>query len=432
MAFRARTRLVRQGFWAVADQGLFATSNFLVNVMLARWLAPKDYGAFTVAYTLFLLLGTAHTALLTEPMLVFGAGRYREKRSPYLGALVEGHWTLTLASSALLVTGGAVVWAWGEPVLAQALIGFGVAAPFLLLPWLLRRACYVRLEPELAAVGGGLNLAAVVAGLTVLSVTATLSVPRALIVMGAASVLAGAWLAFRLRVPLAPGASAEIRSDAFRQHWEYGRWSMATLALSWIPGNVYYLVLPAHRGLEASGALKALMNLILPIQHVNTALAVFLVPVFVAARGKREFTRLVNHALGLFAAGSLVYWSILVGLRGAVMELLYRGRYAWNVEVFLPLGVFLLMTVVVNVLGSALRSMERPDQVFRANVPSTIVALTIGSWAAFQWGVAGASAALALGAAVKATGMWGYYRRSHEPPLMSREEQHVVSATPAV
>jgi O-antigen/teichoic acid export membrane protein len=428
---QVRSRLVRQGFWAVADQGLFATSNFLVSVMLARWLAPKDYGAFTVAYTVLLLFGTAHTALLTEPMLVFGAGRFRGRWRPYLGALMKGHWKLTLPAGALLTAGGVAVWTRHDPVLAQALIGFGVAAPFILLPWLLRRACYVRLEPRLAAAAGAVNLAAVTAGLAVLSASAALSVPRALAVMAAASILASAWLLFKLRLAPAPRSSGGITRDVFRQHWEYGRWSMATLALSWVPGNVYYLVLPAHLGLEASAGLKALMNLILPIQHVNTALAVFLVPVFVASRGTPEFVRLVNRALLVFAAGSFAYWSLLVALRGPLMNLLYRGRYAWDTQVFLPLGLFLLMTVVVNVIGSALRAMERPDQVFRANVWSTIVALTAGSWAAIQWGVPGASAALALGATLKAAGLWGYYRRLGQPAL-PLEERRVISATPAV
>lgn len=414
----------------MTDQGLFATSNFLINVMLARWLAPEDYGAFTVAFAVFLLLGTAHTSLLTEPMLVFGPGRYRETRAEYLGALVEGHWVLTLASSLLLVAAGAVAWAWGGLALARALVGLGVTAPFLLLPWLLRRACYVRLEPGLAAAGGGVYLGAVVTGLALLSARAMLSVPAALGVMGGASLLAGAWLAFRLRVRLALGTSPETRRDALRQHWDYGRWSMATLALSWVPSNIYYLVLPAHRGLEASAGLKALMNLILPIQHVNTALAVLLVPVLVGARGKGEFTQVVNYALGLFAAGSLTYWGGLVVFSSSVQGWLYRGRYAWGIEVLWPLGIFLVLTVVVNVLGGALRAVERPDQVFRANALATIVAVTIGAWAAFQWGVAGASVALALGAAVKAAAIWGYYRRSCEQARPG--EQHVVSATHAV
>jgi hypothetical protein len=36
-----------------------------------------EYGACTQAFAVFLQSGTGHNALLTEPMLVFGAGQYR-------------------------------------------------------------------------------------------------------------------------------------------------------------------------------------------------------------------------------------------------------------------------------------------------------------------------------------------------------------------
>ena len=58
------------GAFAVLDQALFAGSSFSINILLARWLPPVQYGAFALAFFLFLLLGALHTAVLTEPMLV--------------------------------------------------------------------------------------------------------------------------------------------------------------------------------------------------------------------------------------------------------------------------------------------------------------------------------------------------------------------------
>jgi len=89
-----------KGSLAIADQGLFAGSNFLLNVLLARWLAPADYGAFALAYSVFWLFGVFHTAILTEPMLVFGPGKYRERFPEYLGILLRGHFALMLPGAA--------------------------------------------------------------------------------------------------------------------------------------------------------------------------------------------------------------------------------------------------------------------------------------------------------------------------------------------
>ncbi|GIX47763.1 MAG: hypothetical protein KatS3mg131_1974 [Candidatus Tectimicrobiota bacterium] len=62
-------RWARKGGLAVLDQGLFSGANFLVNILLARWLPPEEYGAFAVALSVFYLLAGFHTAVLTEPML---------------------------------------------------------------------------------------------------------------------------------------------------------------------------------------------------------------------------------------------------------------------------------------------------------------------------------------------------------------------------
>ncbi len=101
----ALSRWLMKGFWAVSDQGLFSLSNFALSVLLARWLVPQDYGAFTVAFAVFLLIGTFHTALLSEPMLVFGPSRYKGRFSEYLGALMYGHVGFAVLSSLLRMSG---------------------------------------------------------------------------------------------------------------------------------------------------------------------------------------------------------------------------------------------------------------------------------------------------------------------------------------
>jgi O-antigen/teichoic acid export membrane protein len=58
----------KKGSLAVLDQALFSGANFLVNILLARWLPPEEYGAFAVALSIYYLLLGFHTAVITEPM----------------------------------------------------------------------------------------------------------------------------------------------------------------------------------------------------------------------------------------------------------------------------------------------------------------------------------------------------------------------------
>src|SRR5215831_18117163 len=45
----------KRGTVSAIQQGLFAGSHFVANVLLARWLAPASYGVFALAYSFFLL-----------------------------------------------------------------------------------------------------------------------------------------------------------------------------------------------------------------------------------------------------------------------------------------------------------------------------------------------------------------------------------------
>src|SRR5437763_5035661 len=77
-------QFAKKGALAISDQALFSGANFLVNILLARWMAASEYGAFSLAYSVFLLFAVVHTALLIEPMMVFGSGKYQRVFPSYL------------------------------------------------------------------------------------------------------------------------------------------------------------------------------------------------------------------------------------------------------------------------------------------------------------------------------------------------------------
>src|SRR5258708_24760376 len=179
---RQNRKWLQRGVWAVADQGLFALANVALNVLLARWLAPDQYGAFAVGYSLFLFIGAFHTALLTEPMLVFGPARYAGQPHGYFNILCRGHWILTVCGSALLTLTGFGLRANGVSALAQAMFGLALAAPFSLLMWFGRRAAYVRLQPRLATCASAGYLALLVLGLFILALLQRVSIFSAMLI----------------------------------------------------------------------------------------------------------------------------------------------------------------------------------------------------------------------------------------------------------
>lgn len=390
---------VGRGFWAVLDQGLFAISNFLMNILLARWLPPAEYGAFAVAYSFFLLLGAFHTAVLTEPMLVFGEGRYAGKFRKYLGILLYGHWGLTSLIGLILVIAALLFWRFGSMGTAQALFGLAVAAPFILFLWLLRRAFYVHFRPQWAAIGGALYLLLMVAGMYGLYLGQWLSSFSGLVIMGVASVMVGFWFTMLLRPQWRFAESNPTFRVVANDHWKYGKWSLSTTALMWIPGNIYTILLPLWAGLEGSAALRAVMNLMMPIMHANSAISVLLLPAFarnLRTESKTGLNRLIRLALGLFLTGSLIYGCLIFLFRYDVMHLIYRDKYIQQTDLIILAALIPLSAGIVSVLGGVLKAMERPDFVFWSYMASSFVSLTVGLWLLATKGTLGAIVGMLL------------------------------------
>ncbi len=405
---------VGRGALAILDQGLFASSSFLVNVLLARWLMPNDYGAFAVAFSVFLLLGVFYNALFTEPMLVFGPGKYRERFPGYLGILLRAHFALMLPGAALLAATAFLLGWLYSPAVERAFLALAIAGPFILLLWLLRRAFYVRLNPGGAAVGGGVYLMILVGGALALHAAGRLTPATGFLAMAAASLIACLVLLVLLRPTWAMDSSA-IRAVA-ADHWRYGKWPAAGAGPGWVMDNVYFLALPAWVGLAEAGGLKAVLNLAQPALHTILALGALLLPILVRDRdsgGVRAMKRTIKLSCALFLLGSTCYLALLWGFRLQIFHFLYAGKYAAYAGLpVLLVGLLPLAQSLPVAVGGALRALEQPNLAFWSCAGSGAIALVVGVPVASILGVEGALVGLALSYVVMGVLMLLFFVRS--------------------
>ena len=383
-----------KGAWAIADRGLFSLSNFAINIVLARWLSPHDYGAFALAHAIFLLLGAVYTSFLTDPMLVFGAGRYRQRLPGYFSVLLRVHWVVAGAASLILLAAALGIMLTGQNTLATVMAALALASPFILFQWLLRLACYVKLEPHRAAYAGALYMTFIAAGMYALHDMDKLSPATSIALMGIASIASVAELipTFKRRPSRVP--EPQLLHDVVADHWGYCRWIAGSNALAWTPHGLCYLLLPAWGGLGAAAALRALINLIMPVLHTYWALAGVLVPVLVRAREHAAFGRIVRFVLSLWIVGALAYWMLLGWFHRPVMHWLYNGRYDEHASLLWLVAFLPVLFAKELILNSVLRAHDRPDQIFWASVLTSLTASTVGVALIFMWGLTGAALAL--------------------------------------
>ena len=384
---------VTKGGLALLDFGLYSGSNFLLGILLARWMAPEQYGAYALVFSIFILVTFLYQALLLEPLSVFSGTTYSKNLRGYLKSNFWLHWGVSAVICVLMAATAiaARVW-WHSPASAMAFAGMTAATPFILIHALGRRSFYLKLSPGPAAFGSSFYCILVVSGSFLVYKLGWLSAFSAFLVMGFAALVGGVIMVFQLNAKLEPATAEMHLHETWKKHWDYGKWALGTCIVGWIPTYVYIPLVSKFSGLAVAAELRALMNLGGPVLQTYAALSMLFLPF--AARvqgteGRQGSSALTRKLTALFVVGAIAYWIVLIPLRRPLFQLLYAGKYM-DASSLLPL--FAAETVIWSAaLGPAivLRAMEYPRSLFFANAAASVVAIVFGIPATRYYGLHG-------------------------------------------
>jgi O-antigen/teichoic acid export membrane protein len=377
----------------VADQGFTSSTNFLMNVFLARWLIAADYGAFSVAWSFCLVFAAFHNALILEPMTVIGPSEYAGRLGAYLVKVSRLNWAVAAALGvAALITG----LFYRQALVRQVMLVLAICLPGYLFLLTRRREQYVWNQPIKA-----LRMSiiyATLAGclLAALRLSGHLSASSAVLVIGVA------WLAglFARRRPV----EALPVEHVAREHWRYGKWLFASSLLAMGIPDVQTILLSLLVDLKSAGALRALMNFVLPLSQLMTVFSVYALPRFSqrmkqwgAGSGLRQ--TILFPALMMVVA--LAYAGVLL-LAGPLLEhTLYNGKMAEYLAYLPMLAAAALLAALAGSFSTLLRAAQNSQHIFVSGVTGTIVGVASAFLLLKTYGIRGAlwSMILANGAA---------------------------------
>ncbi len=417
----------RYGSWtkklssAVLDQAAFAGSSFIINVLLARWMTADQYGAFVVAYSWFLLPQNLYEATIIEPMTINGSGKFAHKFKKYLGYVFRGHIWVSGVIMLVLVTAGGIRFATSsETLVAMALVGMGLASPLLLTRWLTRYPFYVISQPHLSALGNTIYLVLGVAFIVLLNFTGALTPITAILGMAFAGVAASAYLTTQHLKPDFDMTDDELNPRlVLKEHWDYGKWSSASRLQSWAKDNVYFLVLPLVMSLGASGALRALVNLVLPITMTFTAVTAILLPNFVRTyenNGKAALTKRLQLIMAGILGITFAYMLVVTFLGGWIVDLLYDGRYNEfaTFPILATLGAIPMLTATLSVMDAALRAIGGVKQTFFSKLLPAVLTLVLSVPMLSNFGLVGANVSTIIVSLTMMAGLVWFYIRAED------------------
>lgn len=375
--------------WALLDQALVSGTNFLMGVLLVRYLGFEQYGLFVLAWMAVQFVMGIQNALIVAPMLSIAPKLGDDRRSGYYAA------TLTLQSLLLLLVAVlaavlALTPAAYRPqwLTDSAILPLASCMIFVQLQDFIRRNLFSRLAPrrafyvDLVAYGCQLPLMLLVITLYPSFQAALLTIVAAML----ASILLGCrWL------PRAEGQARETRSVAVR-HWRSSRWLLGSSLLQWLSDNYFLIMAGTLLGPAAVGAIRGAQNL-LALTHIFFLGLENVVPGEASQRFRQGgFSALRGYlarvGLALLASTGLVA-ALAAHFSEELLELAYRAADPISVEALAWYVPIYLLVALALPLRAGLRTLEHTRAIFFAYVLGTVFALLAARPLIGDFGVAG-------------------------------------------
>ena len=361
------------------DQGAFSLANFLINIQLARLLPADEYGLFALAFTIFTLVNVVLSSFLVEPMMINGSGAYSKRLGSYLRILLKDFWRRVVPICALGILVVGLLYRDSRVLLLVSVLALGVGP--LCFQFVIRRICYLYHRPWAAAVGGTVYLLLIVILIFVGGRYDYLNSLTGLGLMICSSVFGALAMMILLRSAVervesdeGEGFGTEVRA----KHLGYGRWAVVTAALSWIPGNIYILLLPVFRDYTELGLLRASFNLILPVIQIQLAMTPLLLPWLVRQIETPDLlTKLGKMTIALVVFPTL--WTLgLLFFGDVVLAFVYEGKYQISNLTLGLLGATTIVSAMILASSAAIKAHSQPKLLVRGYGVATALCLTVG------------------------------------------------------
>lgn len=368
-------------FFALADQGLYSATNFLLTILYASWLPLDAFGRYVVIWTTSLFIEAIEISLIIDslPAIVSRYGRRNRQRLDVAALwVVIGYG----AGTSLLLIGIAAILLFLEPDYSGPILALAVVNPLQRIYLFIRRLCYIRDRQDIAALAAFAYGVLMLAGTFVLLRTGMLS-------LNAVILLSGLGASGAILVTLASGIgrlqSMRPRTTVWlaAQMWRSGRWLSAAAVANWISTWGAFPLIAALSSPGVTGIIRALQNLLTPVVQFNAALNLAILPrvadkvVDVGDQYARSFAL---RGTAIFAAIVIVYCAVIIATAGLILPAIYKKPEIAAASFLLwPLALALIFDGLRQASSMALVAIRRTQIVFIARFVSLVVFLTAGA-----------------------------------------------------
>jgi len=388
---RAAARMRSRSFWAMADQGVASASNFVMVLLLGRYMTREELGLFSLPWELMTFLNSLHAALIVYPLSVRGArlDADRLRQISFIGIMI---------TAVLVLPFGATMFAIGTyQGIVLGLCAAAAIASFQLHETL-RRSLMAHFRYTDLIWGDMVGYFGQAGAVVVMAKLGHLTVAGIFGSMAISFLLASGVQWLRLRPEKTP--MLETR-DVTMEFWVLGRWMLASNLSFFFTGFAVQWSLAHFNGFDDVGNFQALANLLKLGNPMVAAMSGLIVPAVAASGRARSGLRYAVLGIAVLAP----YYAMLLLAPRFVITALYAEKSAQYINLIpeLRLSVATSMSgYATAMLLAVLGGLGNSRGYFYAQLINTIASILFVIPAAAIWGwkavlVAGLCAMIATG-----------------------------------
>jgi O-antigen/teichoic acid export membrane protein len=352
--------------------------------------------------TIIGLMRDVQYALISSPYSAISPHLQGSAHTFYTGSILLHQLALsTVGVFFLAICGTSLSWGVG-PVRFEAVVWILVPVSALLLfRESARHICFANLQMVNALLIDSLASVVQIGGLLLLSALGTLTVPRALVVMGFSCSLAGLLWLRGARNDLA-FSSGQVLAD-FKRNWSLGKWIMGCTLVHVFSYQLFPWILNASHGTAAVGFLAVCLGVVALMNPFLQGTFLFLAP-----RAAHVFAQSGIHELRAFIGKCSLIIVVVMGLLCCVIfafgnrmiVFFYGSQYEGHSLVLAVLAIYNLVIGLDAGFYYALQAIGRPDLNFRVDIVSLLVTISIGLWLVKNFSLLGVALGLLTGSLV--------------------------------
>lgn len=410
----------RRALWAIADQAASSLSNFAVALLVARSVSAEEFGAFTLAYAVYLFVLEFARPLVCEPLLIRFSGAAGDVLRPAGRETVGLSAIVGLVLAAMVLIAGLVMTGTARgPMIALAVVLAG-----LLVQDATRYVMFAAGRMRAAAINDALWAVLQIVAMLGLAHADQATATKCLLAWGVTGALCGVF--GLLQTKSIPSFAGGIRWLKGNRHLTPG--FMGEFIVESGVFQLTLLAIGAVAGLVGLGSFNAARVLLGPIGIVYLVAMSFGVSECsrLRERGDHRLLMVIRGFGVLLPLVAIVWTVVLLVLPHNVGRALLGDSWDTGRKVVLPLAIYWIARGANNGARIGLRVFSAPKVGLGVQLilaPLTLVAGTVG---AFLDGARGSASGLAI---VTTAGIILWWQRLEKTARVSPERSDAEAAS---